>query len=72
MTSSSRRSEPLDLERGLPTTPEDVAALRRIRAARRRLSTADYLRALSQLPPLPPEALRRRRRATGTQPFRLD
>ncbi len=29
MTSSSQHSEALDLARGLPTTPEDVAALRR-------------------------------------------
>jgi hypothetical protein len=69
MSGSSRPSD-LDLERGLPTTPEDVEALRRAR--RRRFGTEDYLRALARLPPLSPEALERRRRAGGAEPFRLD
>ena len=69
MSGSSRRSE-LDLERGVPTTPDDVEALRRV-AERRRLATEDYLRALALLPPLSPEAVKRRRRAGGAEPFRL-
>lgn len=45
---SSKRPEALDLERDLPTTAEDVAALKRIREGRR-LSFAEYLRFLSRL-----------------------
>jgi hypothetical protein len=69
MSGSSRLSE-LDLERGLPTAPGDVEALRRVRE-RRRLGTEDYLRALAFLPPLSREAIERRRRAGGAEPFRL-
>jgi hypothetical protein len=57
-TVSSKRSEPLDLERDLPTTAEDVAALRRIRESRQ-ISFADYLRFLSRLE-LPAAARRRK------------
>jgi len=69
MTSSSRRSE-LDLARGVPTTPEDVAALRNVRAARR-LTTVQYLKALETLQAPPLEVLRARKRARGGEPFRL-
>jgi hypothetical protein len=69
MSGSSRPFE-LDLERGLPTTPEDVLALRRVRA-RRRLATEDYLSALARLPSPSREAVRSRRRAGGAEPFRL-
>jgi hypothetical protein len=68
MTSSSKDSELLDLERGLPTTPADVLALRRIKRSRR-LSTEDYLRALARLPPRPVRPSRRR--TYGGEPFRL-
>ena len=60
----------LDLERGVPTTPADVEALRRIRAARW-LSTEEYLRALARLPAPDDEAVRSRKRARGAEPFRL-
>ena len=70
MTSSSRDSDVLDLERGIPTTPEDVEAQGRVRRARR-LSTEEYLRALARFPPHPPERLRSRRRVYGGEPFRL-
>jgi hypothetical protein len=70
MTSSSRDSDLLDLERGIPTTPADALALRRVRRSRR-LSTEDYLRALARLPPLPLEARRARRRVHGGEPFQL-
>jgi hypothetical protein len=70
MSGSSRLSD-LDLERGVPTTPADVEALRRVRLSRR-LTTEQYLRALSQLPAQSPEILEaRRRRARGAEPFRL-
>ena len=68
-TVSSKRSEPLDLERDLPTTAEDVAALRRIRESRR-ISFADYLRFLSRLQ-LPSRATRPRKTHEGQEPFEL-
>jgi len=70
MTGSSRDSDLLDLERGIPTTPADVKALRRVKRSRR-LSTEDYLRALGRLPELPPGARRSRKRVFGGEPFRL-
>ena len=70
MTGSSRDSDLLDLERGIPTTPADVLALRRVRLSRR-LSTEDYLRALARLPPQPLEARRTVKRIYGGNPFRL-
>lgn len=70
MTSSSKDSELLDLQRGIPTTPADVLALRRAKHSRR-LSTADYLRALARLPQLPLAARRSRKRVYGGEPFRL-
>ena len=69
MTSSSRHSE-LDLARGSPTTPEDIAALRQARAARR-LTTEQYLEALGSLQAPALEVLRARKRARGGEPFRL-
>jgi len=68
MTGSSIRSD-LDLSR-IPTTPQDVDALRRVRETRH-LTTEEYLRALARLPPPPLEALRTRKRARGGEPFRL-
>ena len=67
--SSSGRSELLDLERDLPTTPEDVAALRRARQPVR-LDTAAYLRFLASLP-APPGLDLRARRGPGGEPFDL-
>jgi hypothetical protein len=69
MTSSRSRSE-LDLAQGVPTTPEDVEALRNVRAARK-LTTEQYIRALESLPAPPLEVLRARKRARGGEPFRL-
>lgn len=63
---SSTRPEPLDLERDVPTTADDVAALRRIRESRR-IPFAEYLRFLSQLLPAP----RRRKTFEGREPFEL-
>jgi len=70
MTSSSSDSDLLDLERGIPTTPADVLALRRVKQSRR-LSTEDYLRALGCLPELSLGARRSRKRVYGGEPFRL-
>ena len=68
MSGSSSDSDLLDLERGLRTTAEDVAALQRVRRERR-LSTEEYLRALARLPPPPADS--RRKRVYGGEPFRL-
>lgn len=61
-------ADPLDLERDLPTTPEDVAALKRIRE-RPRLEFADYLEFLSRLE-LPTHGVRRKTHE-GYEPFEL-
>ncbi len=66
---SSKRAEPLDLDKDLPTTPEDVAALKRIRESRR-LPFQEYLEWLSRLE-LPAEAAGRRRTHSGFPPFEL-
>ncbi len=44
---SNDRSEPLDLERGLPTTERDVEALRALRYPR--MTDAQYVRFLATL-----------------------
>jgi hypothetical protein len=44
---SNDRSEPLDLERGLPTTERDVEALRALRYPK--MNDAQYLRFLASL-----------------------
>ena len=46
---SNDRSEPLDLERGLPTTERDVEALRALRYPK--MTDAQYVRFLASLPP---------------------
>ena len=65
------RPEPLlELDRDLPTTPEDVAALRRAREASERLSPSEYsdfLRALGK----PSIEELRRRRGPHSEPFEL-
>lgn len=65
---SSKHPEPLDLERDLPTTAEDVAALKRLRESRR-LGFADYLEFLSRLEPLGGKV--RRKIHEGREPFEL-
>lgn len=66
---SNERSEPLDLEAGLRTTPADVEALRRARVTPP-MSPAEYLEFLSRFEATP-EELRRRRGPRGPEPFRL-
>jgi hypothetical protein len=65
---SDARSE-LDLERGLPTSPEDVAAQRLLRI-RATITTVDFLRFMAALEPPTSVALRARRGPKG-EPFRL-
>ena len=69
MKSSRPRSE-LNLAQGVPTTAQDVAALRNVRATRR-LTTEQYIRALANLQAPPLEVLRARKRARGGEPFTL-
>lgn len=66
---SSKKPEPLDLEKDLPTTPEDIAALRHLRWSRR-LGFADYLRFLSQLE-RPAAGAECRKTHEGYEPFEL-
>jgi hypothetical protein len=61
---SSDSPEVLSLERDLPTTAADVAALRRARAAPR-IALEDYLRFLQSLDRPSTAALRARRVAGG-------
>lgn len=68
---SNDRSEPLDLERGLPTTPADVAALRGLRQHAAPVATRDLLRFLAGLRPPTWQELRLRRGPRGEEPFRL-
>jgi hypothetical protein len=66
---SSDSSEPLDLERGLPVSPEDVAAQHRLRAPSAS-SLEEYLAWLTSLPPPTHEALKARPGPRG-EPFVL-
>jgi hypothetical protein len=68
--SSRDPSELLDLDRGLPTTPQDVEALRRLRQMPLVLTAGEYFRFLAILPQPSPEELRRRPGPRG-EPFRL-
>lgn len=68
--SSARSSKLLDLEAGLRTRPEDVAALRRARR-QRPLPLDEYLEFLARQPEPPPTALRARRGPRGERPFSL-
>jgi hypothetical protein len=70
---STKSSEPLDLlelERDIPTTPEDVEALRRHRP-RMPENWWDVLTAASEQLPGLEEARRRRRTFAGWPPFEL-
>jgi hypothetical protein len=66
---SSGWADRLVLERAVPTTVADVAALRASRH-REPLTLDDYLRFLGRLEPASPAALRHRRGPMGP-PFRL-
>jgi hypothetical protein len=60
-----------ELERDLPTTAEDVAALRRARSMSHRMDLDAYLAFLEALGPAPVEALRARGTHEGAEPFEL-
>ncbi len=60
----------LNLEHDLPTTREDVLALRRARHSGR-MNFEQYLEFLANFPPPTPSALRARKGPTGDKPFEL-
>lgn len=68
---SNARSERLDLERDLPTTAEDVEALRRVKNVQP-LDLEAYLQFLAQIPPPTLSQLRAKRGPRGDRPFVLD
>jgi hypothetical protein len=67
--SSKKHPEALNLEQDLPTTAEDISALRRARA-RGSTDLAYYLRTLSRLK-LPEKFACRRKTHEGFEPFTL-
>lgn len=67
---SNASSDLLDLDRDLPTTAEDVAALRRHRHLPR-ITLEDYLRFLEAFTPPSLAALRSRKGPSRGQPFQL-
>jgi hypothetical protein len=67
---SSESSRLLDLEKDLPTTREDILALREAREPQP-MSFAAYLAFLANFPPPPPAQLRARRGPAGSTPFEL-
>src|SRR5688572_7156911 len=69
-TTSKKRSDRLNLERDLPTTPKDVAAQRRLKA-KQRLSSDQYLRFLAGFDPASSDELRRKPGPRGDSPFEL-
>src|SRR6476620_6738880 len=73
VNASTKSSEPLDLvelERDIPTTPEDIRALRQHRP-RMPESWWDVLTAASEQLPGIQDALRRRKTLEGCPPFEL-
>jgi hypothetical protein len=70
MKTSDDSPDAFDLERDLPTTAEDVAALRRIREVPR-LDGESYLRFLASFEPPSHEELRSRKGPRGERPFSL-
>jgi hypothetical protein len=70
MSSSEDSPDFIDLERGLPVTPEDVEALRRLRAGVP-MTFSEYLAWLSSQPSPSFEQLKARRGPRG-EPFVLD
>jgi hypothetical protein len=70
MTISKEMSEPLNLERDLPTTATDVAAQRRLLAGRS-LTFEEYLRFLASFEPPSHDALRDKRGPRGERSFEL-
>ncbi len=70
MSLSDRSDFLFDIERDIPTTPEDVIALRKHRPVRGENWLEDLHRLTQQLPGVQ-EALRRRPTFEGCEPFEL-
>ena len=70
MTSGDRSSLSLDLDKGLPTTAEDVMALRRAKSLAP-LDLQGYLDFLAQLPAIPCHRPRPSRSMMSEEPFEL-
>lgn len=70
MRSNDRSNFLFDIERDIPTTPEDVIALRENRPVRGESWLEDLHRLTQQLPGVQ-EALRRRKTFEGCEPFEL-
>ena len=68
---SDDRSDEIDLETDLPTTKEDVEALRRARTDSRQESLAAYLHFLAQFPAPSTEELRAKGGPRADRPFDL-
>lgn len=68
---SPRDLELTELERDLPTTAEDVAALRRAGAESRSMDPGAYLAFLESFGDTPVEVLRARGTHEGAEPFEL-
>ncbi len=67
---SANSSEILDLDQGIPTTWDDVIALRRARNSQR-MSLSAYFDFLSRLPQPSMAELRTRKHPAGIKPFEL-
>ncbi|HEY3175817.1 MAG TPA: hypothetical protein VGK94_08665 [Candidatus Polarisedimenticolia bacterium] len=67
---SGERSSALDFERDLPTTTQDVLALRRVKELAP-LDLDGYLRFLAQLPAPTAQTLRSKRGSEAAPPFEL-
>jgi len=67
---SSKKSDLLNLERDIPTTPEDIRALRENRP-KRAADWLDELTRLSEQIPNVEEVRRRRKTFAGCEPFEL-
>ena len=70
MHSNDRSDFLFDIDRDIPTTPEDVVALRKNRPVRGENWLEDFHRLTQQLPGVQ-EALRRRKTFEGCEPFEL-
>ncbi len=67
---SVERTDWLDLERDLPTTAEDVVALRRLRR-HEAMDLDSYFQFLASFPPATVEELAARNGPRGSEPFAL-
>lgn len=69
-SSTAKDDDFLDFDRDVPTTQEDILALRRARELDQQMTLDEYFRWLKTLPVFP-EELSRRRTFEGMEPFEL-